>query len=235
MPSSALISPDKPAALEDVRVLLAEWRGAGRRQINEADSKHALKTAGLPIPQREPSPLAAVKFCSDAAMHKSEYGLVQLRVEPHDVERATRTVMQKAQAAGFRDGKVLVEEMVTDALLEWFVGCRSDTTFGPIIALGVGGIYADFFGDPVIRLAPLDEADALRAIRSHRAFPIIDGARGKPKADVYAFAEVLVRISRFFCAVHDSVAEIDLNPVLVRPGSSPRSVVIADASLVLAG
>ncbi len=215
--------------------MLAQWRAAGRRQVDELDSKRALAAAGLPVPGRDPSRLSVVKFCSDAAMHKSEYGLVQLRIEPDDVARATRDVIGRAQAANLRDGQVLVEEMVTDALLEWFIGCRRDATFGPVVVLGVGGLYAELFGDPVIRLAPLDEADALAAIRSHRAFPVIDGARGKPKADLRAFAALLSRVSTFFDAVHDLVAEVDLNPVLVRPASSAPGVVIADASLVLAG
>lgn len=234
MPTSAPISPIVPAAPSEVREILAQWRGAGRRQVNEFDSKRALSAAGLPVPGRDPSRLSVVKFCSDAAMHKSEYGLVQLRVASADVEGAMREVACRAEAAGLRDGQVLVEEMVTDTLLEWFIGCRSDATFGPVVVLGVGGIYAELFGNPVIRLAPLDEVDAMAAIRSHRAFPIIDGARGKPKADLRAFAALVSRVSEFFYAVHDLVAEIDLNPVLVRPAASVPGVVIADASLVLA-
>jgi len=233
MSTSVKIPASSPDALNQVHELLGEWRCAGRRYINEADSKALLSTIGLPVPRRGSSALSAVKFCSDAAMHKSELGLVQLRITPNDIEAATRTVLHNAQATGLLDGKVLVEEMVTDTLLEWFVGCRNDRTFGPVIALGVGGIYAELFGDPVIRLAPLDEEASLAAIKSHRAFPIIDGARGRQKANHLQFARVLSNVSKFFAAAHHLIDEVDLNPVLVRPGSSADSIVIADASLVL--
>jgi len=234
MPIFATTRSYAPDSLNRVQDLLNDWRRAGRRQVNEADSKMILSTVGLPVPRRGSSILSVVKFCSDDVMHKSEHGLVQLRVTPDSIEDATRTVLKNARASGLLDGTVLVEEMVTDTLLEWFVGCRNDSTFGPVIVLGVGGIYAELFDDPVIRLAPLNEDEALAAIRRHRAFPIINGARGKPEADLRSFAALLSGVSAFFSAAHHAVAEIDLNPVLVRPGSRDDNVIIADASLVLA-
>jgi hypothetical protein len=223
----------KNSSLADIRARLHAWAAGGRTQVHEFDSKDVLTSAGLPIPQRGAAPAHVVKICCDAAMHKSEYGLVQLRVAPQDVPDAIRLVTGNAASAGLAGGVVLIEEMVTDGLLEWFVGCRNDSTFGPIVVLGVGGIYADHFGDPEIRLAPLSQAEAESAIRAHRAFVIIDGARGKPRADVVHFAKVVAAISQFYSDTHDLIGELDLNPVIVRPAGSGDSVVIADASIVL--
>lgn len=220
--------------LPTVRQRLQQWRACGRRQVHEADSKRILAAAGLPVPPAGAQGVSSVvKYCCDEAMHKSEFGFVQLRVDTANIQAASDSMRQRGKAAGLPDGEVLVEEMVTDGLLEWFVGCRSDSTFGPIVVLGIGGIYADLFGSPEIRLAPLTDREAEAAIRAHRAFAVIDGARGKPKADLAHFAATVASISRFYWDMHDLVGELDMNPVIVRPAGAIPSVVIADASITL--
>lgn len=221
-------------ALTAVRRTLQAWHAAGRRQIHEADSKRVLAAMDLPLPTRGGAGLSVVKYCCDAAMHKSEQGLVHLNVAQNELEARMRAMQQRAGDAGFTGGEVLVEEMVQGGLLEWFVGCRNDATFGPIVVIGAGGIYAELFGRAVIRLAPLDASEAEAAIRAHRAFAVIDGARGKPRADLAHFARTVAAVSRFYAGLSDLVAELDLNPVIVRPGGQDNSVVIADASIVLA-
>ena len=219
--------------LPAVRQRLQEWRARGRRQVHEADSKYILAAAGLPVPLAGAQRTSVVKYCCDEAMHKSEFGFVQLRVDAADVQAVSDSMRQRASAAGLPGGVVLVEEMVTDGLLEWFVGCRSDSTFGPIVVLGIGGIYAELFGSPEIRLAPLTAEEAESAIRAHRAFAVIDGARGKPKADLAHFAATVAAISQFYWDTHDLISELDMNPVIVRPAGEVPGVVIADASITL--
>lgn len=73
----------------------------------------------------------------------------------------------------------------------------------------------------------------METIRAHRAFAIIDGARGKPRADLDRFAALLSAISQFYWETHDLIQELDLNPVIVRPAGLTNSIVIADASIVL--
>ncbi len=233
MPMNDFLNPDADA-LAAVRRTLQGWRAEGRRQIHEADSKRVLAAMGLPLPARGGVGLSVVKYCCDAAMHKSEQGLVHLSVPQDEVEVRVRAMQQRADDAGFAGGEVLVEDMVQGGLLEWFVGCRHDATFGPVVVVGAGGIYAELFGRAVIRLAPLDEAEAEAAIRAHKAFAIIDGARGKPRADLAHFARTVASVSQFYAGVSDLVAELDLNPVIVLPGGQDNSVVIADASIVLA-
>lgn len=212
-----------------VRQKLRAWRDAGRRQINEADSKEAIALAGLPVPAQGDGPLFVVKYCCDEALHKTELGLVRLHVPASELDTVRRDMHVRAAQAGLQGGTVLVEQQVEGALMEWFVGCRCDSAFGPVIVLGAGGIYAELFGDPVIRMSPIDEVEAAAALRRHKAFAIIDGARGKPRADIGQFAATVAALSQFHWEHRDLIAEIDLNPVIV----TPRAAVIADATIVL--
>lgn len=216
-----------------IRTMLRTWRDADRKLVNELDSKIILQLADLPIPSRKITGPAVVKFCADSAIHKSELGLVRVNVSEGDVDATVARVTRQAMLADIGQGEVLVEEMVTDCLIEWFVGCRNDATFGPVLVLGMGGIYAELFPNPEIRLAPLSKSEAFDLIRAHNAFAIMNGARGKPIGDLENFASTLVSISTFFYEHSDNIDELDLNPIMIRPASMIPNVVIADASMVL--
>lgn len=225
--------PSAEIGLDQIDQLLQHWIASGRRVVHEADSKRILAMAGLPVPGSPGEGPAVVKFCADDALHKSELGLVALDVSAKDVAEQERILQDRARRAGLADGKVLVESMVGGALMEWFVGCRTDATFGPVVVIGAGGIYAELLGAPEIRMAPLSARDAEQALRSHAAFPIINGARGKEPADIAEFAKLISDISEFFYRRSHLVAELDLNPVMVRSRSMKPGLVIADASLIL--
>ena len=82
----------------------------------------------------------------------------------------------------------------------------------------------------VLQAAPVSEPEALEMIRSLKLFPILDGARGQPKADIRAAADTLARLSQFACRYANDVAEIDMNPVLVRPDG--QGAIVLDALLI---
>lgn len=113
------------------------------------------------------------------------------------------------------------------------MGVSRDRVFGPVVMVGMGGIYAEVLKDTAIQQAPVTEAEALQMIRSLKMFPVMDGARGQAKADVKAAAETLAALSRFACRYADDVAEIDMNPVLVRPEG--EGVVALDALIIPVG
>lgn len=219
--------------MNEIDDLLQSWIDSGRRVVHEADSKRILDMAGLPVPGRPAQSSAVVKFCADNMLHKSELDLVALNVPLEKVPEHQDLVQKRARSAGLSEGVVLVEAMIEGALMEWFVGCRNDHTFGPVIAIGAGGIYAEFLGVPEIRMAPLSRREAEQALRSHKAFPIINGARGKEPADIPAFARLISEISDFFYRRSHLIAELDLNPVMVRSRSTRPNLVIADASIIL--
>jgi acyl-CoA synthetase (NDP forming) len=98
--------------------------------------------------------------------------------------------------------------------VEMVAGVVGDPDLGPVVACGLGGPTVELLGDVAVRLAPLGRADAADLVRSLRSFPVLDGYRGAPPADVGALEDVLVRLSALADA-HPEIAEIDCDPVLV--------------------
>lgn len=215
--------------------------------LNEYESKQLLAASGLPItrellchtPQqaidgaRLIGGKVVLKIQSRDLPHKSEVGGVEIGVEGDaQVRRAfdemlTR-VSRNAPLAAV-DG-VLVQQMVQGAV-EVIVGVNNSDEFGPVLMVGLGGIFTEVLKDVVFRIAPIDMRDAQAMVRQIRAFPVLDGARGKPKADVDALCEFLVQLSRFALAQHDRLAELDINPLFVLPQG--RGVLAGDALIRL--
>jgi acyl-CoA synthetase (NDP forming) len=100
--------------------------------------------------------------------------------------------------------------------VELIGGARRDPRFGPVAAVGLGGIYTEIFGDVTVGLAPLDVAEAERMLLSLRGAPLLAGARGRRPCDVHAAAGAAVALSRV-AAAHPDIAEIEINPLLVTP------------------
>ncbi|MBI3055923.1 MAG: acetate--CoA ligase family protein, partial [Betaproteobacteria bacterium] len=125
---------------------------------------------------------------------------------------------------------LLVSPMIGDGI-ETIVGVVSDPVFGPVVAFGMGGVYAETLKDLTYRLAPFDVETARVMIRELRASPIFDGLRGQPPRDVDALAVALAAVSQMAWTMRDRLAELDINPMLVRPRGS--GVVAADALVVL--
>jgi acetyltransferase len=90
-----------------------------------------------------------------------------------------------------------------------------DPQFGPVVLVGLGGIFAEVLRDVSLRLPPLSEYDAREMIDSLRAAPLLRGARGRPAADEAALVDTLLRFSRLCFDVEDLVQEIDVNPLVV--------------------
>src|SRR6266542_630907 len=100
--------------------------------------------------------------------------------------------------------------------------CSSD--LGPVVACSAGGTAAELLRDVSVRIAPITDLDASEMVRSLKTFPLLDGYRGAPKADVAALEEVILRVSTMVDA-HPSIGEMDCNPVMVLP----HGAVIVDA------
>jgi len=149
----------------------------------------------------------------------------QLEQAVTEVLANARRAVPQAQIAG-----VLVSEMVTDGL-ETIVGVVNDACFGPVVVFGLGGILAETIRDVTYRVAPFDKVEAQSMIREIRGAKLLDGVRGQPARDVDALADLLVSVSDMAWLMRDRVAEMDINPVLVRPVG--KGVVAADALVVL--
>jgi acetyltransferase len=127
---------------------------------------------------------------------------------------------------------VLVSEMVVDGF-EMLVGVVDEPAIGPVIVLGQGGVFAEAMNDSTCRVAPIDAAQARSMIDDLRCAPILRGTRGLPALDIDALVDVLVRVSAFAWAQRGVLAELDINPLFVRPAG--RGAVAADALLVACG
>ena len=115
--------------------------------------------------------------------------------------------------------------------LETLIGVINDPSFGPMVALGLGGVFTEVLKDVTYRVAPFDIDTAREMIGELRATKLFDGYRGKPPADKEALAKTLVAVSKMATAIAPRLKELDINPVFVGPEG--KGVVAADALVVL--
>jgi hypothetical protein len=156
---------------------------------------------------------------------------VQLSVARADLEAAARTVIANATKAvpnAEIDG-VLVSEMAQG--LEVLIGVVNDASFGPAVALGLGGVLAEVMQDVTHRIAPFDLETAHDMIAELRGARLFDGYRGKPAADKDALARTLVAMSQMAAALAPRLSEMDINPIFIGP--TGRGLAAADALIVL--
>src|SRR5581483_10919180 len=114
--------------------------------------------------------------------------------------------------------------------VELLAGALQDPVFGPLVAFGPGGVYAELIGGASFRLAPLTDLDALELVRDGKAGRLVAGFRGSPPADAAALADLLERLGRLADDLLE-VAELDLNPVL----ALPDRCVVLDARVRVGG
>ena len=113
---------------------------------------------------------------------------------------------------------------------EVIVGFSDDPQYGPVVLFGLGGVFVEVLKDVALRVAPVTRSDAEEMIREVKGFPLLDGARGRPKADVDALADLILNVSRMATELRGRVSEFDLNPVRVKPVG--QGVVALDALVV---
>jgi acyl-CoA synthetase (NDP forming) len=211
------------AAIKAAQTLpgIAGWRPAKALPpretvlLSEAEGKAVLTRVGVAVPQAVTAatlaelsvaglqPPFALKGLGFA--HKTEAGAVRLGLMSLDGQA------EMTGATGY-----LVEEMVTGAVAEILLGLRRDPIYGVSLTIGMGGVTAEVLADTVTLILPVTEAQVLDALRSLRLWPLLDGYRGRPKADMRAVAEIAVRLGNLMLA-DTSFEEIEINPILVRP------------------
>jgi acetyl coenzyme A synthetase (ADP forming)-like protein len=168
-----------------------------------------------------------------APIHKTDVGGIELGLDSPD---AVRDAIERITAAlhaadlGEHAGSFLVQEMVGEGI-EMVVGVTHDPSFGPIVMAGMGGTLVELIRDVSVRVTPLTDQDVRDMLVDLRMAPLLTGYRGSPPADVGALKDLLYRINAM---VEDlpEVAELDLNPVFVRPDG--QGVVAVDVRMKLA-
>jgi acetyl coenzyme A synthetase (ADP forming)-like protein len=158
----------------------------------------------------------ALKAYGPGLLHKTEAGAVALALaDPDAVAAAAGAMRDQLRTAGTDVEGFLVQRMATPGL-EMIVGVVQDPRFGPVVACGAGGTAVELLHDVNVRLTPLTETEADEMIRGLATFPLLDGYRGRPRADVDALRDLVLRVSALAEDVPE-VAELDLNPVIVGP------------------
>lgn len=156
-----------------------------------------------------------MKIVSDQIIHKTEAKGIKLNVvNKEEVALYFDEIVQNGKAYNHQaviDG-VMVAPMVPSGI-EVIVGGIQDVQFGPVIMFGLGGIFVEIFKDVQFRMAPLSKKEALELIRSIKAFPMLNGARGRQPVNLDALADLIVKTSIYILENPD-VKEIDLNPVI---------------------
>lgn len=194
------------------------------RSVKDADAAvQAADARGYPV---------VLKILSEDIPHKTEAGGVALNLADAAAVRAASARIFASVAAHAPDARIeglLVAPMLRGGT-ELIAGISRDPVFGPVVMVGMGGIYAEVLRDIAVQPAPVSQGQALAMIRSLRLFPLLDGARGQARADIDAAARAVARLSEFACTHRDQVGEIDLNPILVRPAG--QGIAILDALMV---
>ena len=226
------------------RQLLDLPQGTGT--LGEHRSKAILEAYGVPVVKEvllsmgdvdrlEQGPLpfpVAVKIESPDIPHKTEAGVVRLNIGDLDsLKAAAREILGAARRYkpdATIDG-LLVQQMASG--LEVIVGAVNDRFFGPVVAFGLGGIFTELLKDVTYRFAPFDVEIAREMIGEIKGAALLEGYRGSAALDIDALADALSRVSLLIADHADRIAEIDVNPLFVRPVG--EGVVAADALVVL--
>ncbi|MEY4984508.1 MAG: hypothetical protein RIR62_2774 [Pseudomonadota bacterium] len=184
------------------------------RLRDEASAKALLAAAGVAVPKGVTAPdLASLDVTPLTApfalkglgfAHKTEAGAVRLGLTSLDGQAPM------AGAKGY-----LVEEMVTGVLAELLVGLRRDPVYGATLTLGFGGVTAELLADTQTLVLPVTEAGVADALRRLRLWPLLDGYRGRVRADVAAVIAAVMALQDLMAARTD-IEEIEINPLMVR-------------------
>jgi acyl-CoA synthetase (NDP forming) len=199
------------------------WRPArpvpafATRLLSEAEGKALLGKAGVATPRgvtaatiaelrsliavlKPPLALKGLGFA-----HKTEAGAVRLGLASLDGQPDI------PGATGY-----LAEEMVSGAVAEMLVGVRRDPVYGATLTLGFGGVTAELLADTVTLVLPAETEDILALMKRLRLWPLLDGYRGRPKADVASAAQIAARLGTLIRA-DETIEEIEINPLMLKP------------------
>ncbi|MEZ5741818.1 MAG: acetate--CoA ligase family protein [Burkholderiaceae bacterium] len=201
-------------------------------QPNEADGYRLLAAAGLPVPafhrlapegsvSDATAGLAApyvLKVLSADIAHKSDIGGVRLPLaDAHEVASAwheMRAALGRAAPQARIEGALLMT--LQRDFVEVVIGARVDDQLGPVVMVGLGGVFVELLDDIAVRLAPVSAADAVEMIESLKGVRLLHGLRGQPARDVDALADAVSRLSRLIAANAGWMQSIEINPFAVR-------------------
>lgn len=228
---------------------VARLRDLGRLTLTEAESKQLIALWGVPVTREVQASTAdaavntaraigypvALKVDSPDILHKTEARAVRLGLtDANQVQAAFAEVMANARAyaPNAAINGALVQEMVSGGV-EVIVGVSYDDQLGPVLLFGTGGIMVEVYKDVALRLCPITRSEALAMVSEVKGVKLLQGFRGRPAADIDALAATLVRVSHLATHLEGTLAELDINPLMVLPAG--QGVKAVDALAVFKG
>jgi acyl-CoA synthetase (NDP forming) len=226
--------------------LITEARAAKRAALDEAAGKQLLASFGVAVPSslvvqdvneavtacgKLNAPLA-LKVISPDILHKSDAGGVRIGLKnAGEVEAAILEMMRLPAIGGARIDGFLLEEMAP-AGQEVVIGGLRDPQFGPLVMVGLGGIFVEILKDVSFRICPITRLDAVEMLDELKGAAVLRGARGRKPVSREAIVDALLKIGGeggLLMTHADEIAEADINPLIV----SESGAVAVDARFVL--
>jgi acyl-CoA synthetase (NDP forming) len=201
------------------------------RRLSEHAAKQLLRAYGIRVPREHLVTSAAgsvraaalvgypvvMKASGPHLTHKTELGLVKTGLtSASQVRDAYRELAEIARYEAIDLDGILVCQMVGRGV-EMVVGISADSLFGPTVTAGLGGTLVEVLSDTTVRVPPFSPGTARAMLRDLRGRRLLDGVRGAPPSDIDALVDTILRVQRMAMELGDSLAELDINPLMVLP------------------
>jgi 3-hydroxypropionyl-CoA synthetase (ADP-forming) len=213
---------DKVITEESAKEILSEYEIKVPRYALVTDVNESIKRAnelGFPL---------VAKIVSPQILHKTDVGGIRVGLSSEEEVRQTFTDLYARLSKQHEVKGVLLEKMVPKGI-ELIVGLQNDSQFGPVIMVGLGGIYTEIFKDVVFRVLPITNADATTMIEDLRGKQILKGFRGADPINIEMLSDALVKIGKLGTDMAAYYESIDFNPVI----AYPNDYYVVDAKIIL--
>ena len=213
---------DKVITEESAKEILSEYQIKVPRYALVTDVNESIKKAnelGFPL---------VAKIVSPQILHKTDVGGIRVGLSSEEEVRQTFTDLYARLSKQHEVKGVLLETMVPKGI-ELIVGLQNDSQFGPVIMVGLGGIYTEIFKDVVFRILPITKAEAASMIEDLKGKQILKGFRGAEPIDIEMLSDALVKIGNLGTDMAAYYESIDFNPVI----AYPNSYYVVDAKMIL--
>jgi 3-hydroxypropionyl-CoA synthetase (ADP-forming) len=213
---------DKVITEESAKEILSEYEIKVPRYALVTDVNESIKKAnelGFPL---------VAKIVSPQILHKTDVGGIRVGLSSEEEVRQTFTDLYYRLSNQYEVKGVLLEKMVPQGI-ELIVGLQNDSQFGPVIMVGLGGIYTEIFKDVVFRILPITNAEATNMIEDLRGKQILKGFRGADPINIEMLSDALVKIGKLGTDMAAYYESIDFNPVI----AYPNDYYVVDAKIIL--
>ena len=232
---------------DQVEGALARVRADGRLTVGDAEARQIMEAYGITIPEaqlaHDPDEAVEIaqrigypvvmKIASPDILHKTDIGGVKLNLMGDSDVRDTFDLLMYRASRYMPEADIwgaLVQRMVPQGK-EVIIGINRDPQFGPLLLLGLGGIYVEVLKDVSFRIAPITRWEAEEMITELRSYPLLRGLRGEKPSDLEAIADCMLRVSQL-AVDFPEIVELDVNPLIVH--EEGKGAVAIDMRLVLA-